>query len=249
MPTIPPYPLSVRRAYTVVDVEATSEHSAEARVVEVAAVKFRAGEPLAKWSTLVNPGVSIPPESSALHLLIDDDVAEAPTLEEVSQDLVRFIAGDVVVAHNAVYDRALLPWLDDNAWLCTLRLSKHLLPDRKRHTNQAMRFALGIGHHPALANGTPHRAEYDCSTTGLVLDRLMDIYLEQNPGATWEDLIAYAASPIPFTKFRWGKHFGQTPHEIARIDPGYLEWVLRTVPMEPHELDAIRAALDEAQAA
>jgi DNA polymerase III epsilon subunit-like protein len=74
--------------FLIVDLEATSREPAEAHIVEWGAVIvkpewFGAGG-IEEHGGLVRPPVQIPPETSAVHQIIDSDVSEAPTWEEES---------------------------------------------------------------------------------------------------------------------------------------------------------------------
>ncbi|MBM3321632.1 MAG: WYL domain-containing protein [Candidatus Eisenbacteria bacterium] len=100
------YPIPL--PFVAFDVETTGLHALCDRIVEVGAVRFGfegAGE---AFESLVNPGCRIPPEVSALHGISDDDVADAPAFADLSGDLLRFLEGGVLVAHNAPFDASFL---------------------------------------------------------------------------------------------------------------------------------------------
>ena len=69
--------------FLVVDTETTGIDPATCKVVELAYVLTNLTGPLAAGSFLVNPGCPIPPEASAVHHLVDEDVVGEPSLEEV----------------------------------------------------------------------------------------------------------------------------------------------------------------------
>ena len=60
--------------WLVIDTETTGIDPTAARVVELAAVKFRNGEPTARHGMRLNPGIPIPNEATAIHKITDEDV-------------------------------------------------------------------------------------------------------------------------------------------------------------------------------
>jgi Exonuclease len=63
----------------VVDIETTGTDPESDAVIEIASVDVLAdGSITNRLSTLVRPGMPVPPEASAVHHLIDEDLAGAP---------------------------------------------------------------------------------------------------------------------------------------------------------------------------
>ncbi len=130
----------------VIDTETTHPDPLEARIVELAVVACRLGSPgLARvvFASRVNPGIPIPPDSTRVHGIRDEDVAGAPTFEEILRDerFILALQGAVPGAYNSPYDFQVLqaehgrlampappPWLgvEDGlfAWFDLLPLAK-----------------------------------------------------------------------------------------------------------------------------
>jgi len=126
--------------FVMLDLETTGGNAVQDRITEVAAVRIENGVETARWSSLVNPGVRIPPFIQALTGISDAMVADAPAFEEVAAPLLDILAGAVLVAHNVRFDHAFL--LNELAridvtlkvkTLCTVRLSRKLYPQHKGH--------------------------------------------------------------------------------------------------------------------
>jgi DNA polymerase-3 subunit epsilon len=124
----------------IVDVETTGAHPAWDRVTEIAVVEVQEGEVVSEWSTLVNPGTSIPPAIQALTGITNDMVADAPAFEDLAQELHERLEGRVFVAHNARFDYGFLRHEFERAGLrfqartlCTVKLSRRLYPAYARH--------------------------------------------------------------------------------------------------------------------
>lgn len=92
-----------------VDTETTGMTPANgARLVEVARVAITDGALGEGWSSLMNPGVSIPPDATRVHGITDAMVAGGPTSSEVGRTLRSVLDDAPLVFHNALFD---LPFL------------------------------------------------------------------------------------------------------------------------------------------
>jgi exodeoxyribonuclease X len=151
----------------VIDIETTGTDSTNHRIVEIASVDLlRDGTITNQMSTLARLGIPVPPESSALHHLIDADLADAPRLAKV---LDQFKGADAYVAHNADFERSFLEeLLGDALWACTYKCALRIWPDLLSHSNQALRYRLGFIKPFGIDRHTlsPRRALSDAIVTG-----------------------------------------------------------------------------------
>lgn len=90
--------------FCVIDFETTGGSAEHDRITEIGAVKYRAGECLGTFQTLVNPGVAIPPYITILTGITEAMVLPAPRIESLLGTLMHFIGDSVLVAHNARFD-------------------------------------------------------------------------------------------------------------------------------------------------
>lgn len=124
----------------IVDLETTGAHPAWDRVTEIAVIEVAKDEVVSEWSTLVNPGTSIPPAIQALTGITNAMVAGAPGFDDLAHNLYERLEGRVVVAHNARFDYGFLRHAFERAGmrfqartLCTVKLSRRLYPGYARH--------------------------------------------------------------------------------------------------------------------
>jgi exodeoxyribonuclease X len=90
----------------VIDIETTGADPTVDAIIEIASVDLLKDGTIANQrSALVRPPRPVPPESSAVHHPIDEDLAFAPQLEDV---LDQFKGADAYVAHNADFERSFL---------------------------------------------------------------------------------------------------------------------------------------------
>jgi len=159
----------------IVDLETTGAHASWDRVTEIAVVEVDGGEISSEWSTLVNPGTSIPPAIQALTGITNDMVAGAPAFEELAASLYERLEGRVFVAHNARFDYGFLRQEFERAGLkfqartlCTVKLSRRLYPEHPRHNLDSL-----IARHN-LACRARHRAMGDAQAVCPMQARLSE---------------------------------------------------------------------------
>ena len=82
------------------DLEATGVNISKDRIVEIAVIKVMPSGELIKKSSLINPTIPIPPETTAIHGITDEKVADKPTFKEVARDYARFMEGCDLAGFN-----------------------------------------------------------------------------------------------------------------------------------------------------
>ena len=162
--------------YVVLDCETTGLHpSAHHRIVELAFITVDGeGRPIESWSTLLRPERDLGP--TAIHGIRAREVAEAPSFEEVLGEILDRIAGRVIVAHNAGFDKAFLEHelarsgveVEPLPTLCTMELATRLGIGGTRRRLSDCCEALG----PGLEDG--HTALGDAAGAGAVLSAYLN---------------------------------------------------------------------------
>ncbi len=92
----------------LLDVETTGRDASVDRVVEIGIVVARHGAVTARYNWLINPGVPIPAEVSAIHGIKDEDVKDSPRFEAIAHEVAAALQGCVPAAYNAAFDRAFI---------------------------------------------------------------------------------------------------------------------------------------------
>lgn len=149
------------RKLVFIDLETTGPNPATDRITEIGIVEVTAAG-VQRWSTLVNPGVPIPPFIQNLTGITDDMVRGAPSFASVKDELLQRLEGGLFIAHNARFDYGFLRYEFkrhgmrlQREVLCTVKLSRKLFPDEIRHSLDALieRHGLTVeGRHRALAD-------------------------------------------------------------------------------------------------
>ena len=132
--------LRLEAPLAIVDLETTGGSPGWDRVTEIAVLEVDAFEVTSEWSTLVNPETSIPAAIQALTGITNDMVAGAPRFAALAEELFERLGGRVFIAHNARFDYGFLRHEFERTGrkfqaktLCTVRLSRRLYPEHRRH--------------------------------------------------------------------------------------------------------------------
>ena len=91
-------------SFVALDLETTGARAGIAKITEVGAVRIEGLREVGHFSTLVNPLRPIPPMITHLTGITQEMVVGAPRIEEVIPELLQFLEGAVVIAHNASFD-------------------------------------------------------------------------------------------------------------------------------------------------
>ena len=128
----------------VIDCETTGTDAAVDAVIEIASVDVLAdGTITNRQEVLVCPPIPVPPEASAVHHLLYQDLTGKPPLKDV---LPMFAGAQAYVAHKAEFEQAFLgEHLGDALWVCTWKCALRVWPDFPSHSNQALQLPPGAG--------------------------------------------------------------------------------------------------------
>jgi len=148
----------MNKTYIALDIETTSLDPEKGNVLEIGVVRFNEKKVLEEWESLVNPGEKIPTIVKAITGITEEDVKEAPTLEEVKEKFIKFVGREPIVGHNIHFDLDFLKakGIDfSNKRYDTWRLATILLPKFPSHSLEALADYLKIKHlekHRSLAD-------------------------------------------------------------------------------------------------
>jgi len=142
------------------DTETSGKYPLSSEICEIAAVKWRGGEVVETFETLIKPSKPMGAEVIAIHGITNEMVENAPSISQKIAEFHSFIQGAVVVAHHSPFDlgfvahefeKANLELPQDPA-LCSSLLSRKLFPESQNHRLQTLIKFFN------LPQGTAHRA-------------------------------------------------------------------------------------------
>ena len=167
--------------FVVFDIETTGLNSHTNKIIEIGAVKIKAGRIIDRYSQLINPGISIPYHITEITSITNEQVANQPKIDEVIGKFVEFIGDAVLVAHNAPFDmgfikRDIKEYLNidlESSVIDTLQMARDLFPDFKKYGLGDLNKALG------LALEKHHRAVDDSQATANMFIIFLEKYKEK----------------------------------------------------------------------
>ena len=151
------------------DLETTGLNPASDEIIEVGLARFREGEVVDEYQSLVKPSKPIPSDISHLTGIHQEDVEDAPDIDEILPDLRNFFGSATVVAHNVGFDRAFLrkyDLLERNQAIDTFELASIVMPSAPRYSLGSLVTQLDVKLERA------HRALDDAVATGHLYWRL-----------------------------------------------------------------------------
>lgn len=182
-----------RTDFVVVDVETTGMNAVEGRMTEIAMMRVCHGHIVEEFSTLINPLMTIPAFITSLTGIDNIMVADAPTAREVAPFITEFLDDAVFVAHNVSFDwgfvsatvRREQDWELKNPRLCTVKLSRRLLPDLPSKS-------LGpVARRMNVLIPERHRASGDAYATAKIFIQFTDFLQERGIVRTAGDLLRF----------------------------------------------------------
>jgi DNA polymerase-3 subunit epsilon len=177
--------------YTILDIETTGGQYNEEGITEIAIYKFDGHEVVDQFISLVNPEKPIQPFVVKLTGINNAMLRSAPKFYEVAKRIIEITEGTIVVAHNASFDYRILQtefrrlgYDFKKQTLCTVELSKKLIPDQASYSLGKLVRALGI----PMADR--HRASGDAMATVKLFKMLLAKDIEK------EILISFVKTEI-----------------------------------------------------
>ncbi|MBN8450091.1 MAG: 3'-5' exonuclease [Candidatus Accumulibacter sp.] len=159
----------------IIDFETTGLSAMQGdRATEVAAVVIDETGIVGRFQSLMNGGRRIPPFVQDLTGISNAMIRQAPRAEEVMRQLLDFIAGRPLVAHNAAFDHGFLGAELDRigeacptGLLCSMKVARRIYPEAPNHRLETL-----IRHARIEATGQYHRALADAEMTALLWLRM-----------------------------------------------------------------------------
>lgn len=245
------------RPLVVFDLETTGTNPHVDRIVEIALLKIHPDGETESRCLRVNPEQPIPPETTAIHGITDDDVANAPRFREISVELLSFLrdcdlAGFGIIRFDVPllrreFSRAGIDFPPPNTRLVDAQRVFHF--KEPRDLSAALRFYCNDDH----ANA--HSADADVAATWRVLLGQLERYSDLPKSVEELDLFCNPRDPSaldPDGKIRWrgneaviafGQKSGISLRQLVQDEPNYLKWILNK-DFSPEVKAIVRDAMD-----
>ena len=169
-------------SYIALDLETTGLEPKQEKITEIAALKVVDGVISKRYVTFVNPGRSLGAHITQLTGITDKMLADAPPIEELIEDVVRFCGDLPLLGHNIRFDYSFLKHAAVNRGLeferhgiDTLTLCRAFMTG---DTRKNLSCACAYFHVP---QSTAHRAQADAEAAHLLYQELMSRHGQDQP--------------------------------------------------------------------
>ena len=233
--------LNLRNPLVFFDLETTGINIVKDRIVEISCVKVYPNGKEDVWTKRVNPGMPIPPESTAIHGITDEDVKDCPTFKEIAKSLAAQIEGCDLAGFNS--NRFDIPMLAEEFLRAgvDIDLNKRKFVDvqtifhkmEQRTLSAAYKFYCG----KSLENA--HTAEADTLATYEVLKAQLDRYPELENDINFLSNFSSFSKNVDFAGrmvynekgeevINFGKYKGRLVTDVLKNDQGYYAWIMNS---------------------
>ena len=232
--------LNLKNPLVFFDLETTGINITRDRIVEISVLKVHPNGKEETKTRRINPEMPIPPESTAIHGITDDDVKDCPTFKQVAKSFADFLEGCDMAGFNS--SRFDVPLLTEEFLRAGVDFdaSKRKFIDVQiifhRKEQRTLEAAYAFYCNKKLDNA--HSAEADVLATYEVLKSQLDRYsdLENDVNflskeySSFNNNVDLAGRIILNDKgvevFNFGKHKGKSVTEIFKKEPSYYSWMM-----------------------
>lgn len=233
-------PLQLNRPLVIFDLETTGLNIGRDRIVELSYLKVFPNGTRESKTYRINPEIPIPPESSAVHGITDDDIRDCPRFKDIASEFVCVIKGCDLAGYNSnTFDIPLLAeellraGIDFDLRRCRFVDAYTIFQKKEPHTlTAAYRFYCNkdlIDAHSANAD-TQAAYEVLCAQ----VERYPDLpdtieqlaeYSTHHRNADFAGRVSYDADGNEI--FTFGKYKGQRLDKVLTSDIGYYGWLMQ----------------------
>ena len=182
------------------DLETTGKYPLDAEICEIAAVKWRGGQIVDEFQTLVKPSRPMGAEVIAIHNISNEMVESAPTIRQVLPQFYEFIQDGFLMAHHAPFDMGFLAvefekqkiQLPQHPVFCTCLMARRMVPESPNHRLATLAAQFNI------PTGQAHRALDD---TKACLYLGLECFKRAGAEAKLTELFKIQGGDIPWSQF------------------------------------------------
>lgn len=231
--------LNLKNPLVVFDLETTGIDIVKDRIIEISYVKvFPNGKEESK-TMRINPGMPIPPASTAIHGITDDDVKDCPLFKNVAKQLAAQIEGCDLAGYNS--NRFDIPLLVEEFLRAgvDIDLTRRKFIDVQtifyKMEQRTLAAAYKFYCQKSLENA--HTAAADTMATYEVLKAQLDRYPELKNDVTFLSEFSSFTNNVDFAGrmvyneknqevFNFGKYKGRLVEEVLKQEPAYYSWMM-----------------------
>jgi DNA polymerase III subunit epsilon len=231
--------LNLKRPIAFLDLETTGINVSSDRIVEFSILKISPNGKEEWMSSRVNPGIHIPPKTTAIHGIKDEDVADSPTFREIAKNLANFLEGCDLAGYNAIkFD---IPVLAEEFLRANIDFNftkrKYIDVQVIFHKKEQRTLSAAYLFYCKKELEGAHGSKADTAATYEVLKSQLDRYQDLENDV--EKLASFSSfnSSVDFAGriildengvevFNFGKHKGKPVEKVFQEEPAYYSWMM-----------------------
>ena len=221
------------------DLETTGTDVSKDRIIEIAIIKVNIDGSRESLEIRLNPGIPIPPESTLIHGITDEMVANEPKFKDKARNIYNFLKGCDLAGFNS--DRFDIPLLVEELLRADLdfdfKNTKTIDVQNIFHKMESRTLSAALKFYCDKELTDAHTAIADANATLDVLIAQLDRYSELEPNVDFLNDFSTRKKTADFAGFLiynkddeicfgFGKHKGKKVNEILKEEPGYFGWIL-----------------------
>ncbi len=168
-------------SFCVFDLETTGSNQKSDKIIEIGLVKIENLKIVQTKDFLINPEMKIPEFIQGLTGISQENVKNAPLIEEVIDEIIEFMGDSILVAHNISFDvpffysvlKRLKKQPLKNKTLCTNLMTKFLMPTL---VNSNLNYMCSLFHIP---HKKAHKAIDDAVASASLLLIYLNIFIDK----------------------------------------------------------------------
>jgi DNA polymerase-3 subunit epsilon len=233
--------LNLTKPLCVFDLETTGTQVTKDRIVQIAIIKLLPNGEQKEYNQLINPGISIPEEITAIHGITNDRVKNCSVFRDKAKEIAEFIGDSDLAGYNS--NKFDIPVLAEEFLRAEYEfdLSNRRFIDVQNifHKMEQRTLAAAYQFYCNKKIENAHDALFDTRATLDVfiaqMERYNDLkndvnFLSEFSRAGEFELVDLAGRLARNKKgeviYNFGKHSGKSITDVMKIEPGYYGWML-----------------------
>jgi DNA polymerase-3 subunit epsilon len=249
--------LKLKRPLAVFDIESTGINRRTDRIIDLAIIKYYPDGTQKSYTFRVHPECKIPPESTAIHGITDEDVKDCLTFKTIAPEVKRVLTDCDLGGYNLIYFD--IPILTEEFTRAGMRVNfdDRLVFDAQKifHAKEPRDLTAALSFYCGEEHAGAHSALDDTEATLKVILGQMEMYddlpetmeeideLCNQRDPSWVDRRGRLRAAKGKVVINFGKYQGRSVAALVKTDLKFLEWIIRNdFPRDTQEI--IQAIID-----
>lgn len=232
--------IDIQRPLVFFDLETTGISTTNDRIIEIYLIKLMPDGSEDHKRYLINPGIPIPEQASAIHGIYDKDVEGLPTFADIARELSAYLENCDFAGFNS--NRFDFPMLVEEflRYNIDFDIENRKFVDVQRifHVLEPRNLAAAYRFYCNKELENAHTAEADTTATFEILKAQIGKYDQLEPSLDFlhhfsgqSNLVDLAGRIVKNEKgqevFNFGKHKGKTVETVFKSEPSYYDWMMK----------------------